>query len=110
MDFRFEAAADDLRGAGLFEGDKHGRAHLRKPLPLLRRVLGDSASKRDRLGEQRHMRAFGKYFQISSAVKTSIGAARRTSALLIFHTAVCAERRDLFLGAFVYKRSFSTSK
>src|SRR5258707_5129407 len=44
---------------------------------------------------------FGKYFQISSEVKTRIGAARRTSAPEIFQTAVCAERRDLFLGAFV---------
>ncbi len=45
--------------------------------------------------------AFGRYLQISSDVKTSIGAMRRTNALLIFHTAVCAERRDLLLGAFV---------
>src|SRR2546421_2046615 len=59
MDFRFEAAADDLRSAGLFQSDKHRRAYLREPLPLLRRVLGDSASKRDRLREQRHMHAFG---------------------------------------------------
>src|SRR5713101_490439 len=44
---------------------------------------------------------FGRNFQISSEVKTRIGAARRTRALLIFHTAVCAERRDLFLGALV---------
>src|SRR6267154_2552429 len=43
--------------------------------------------------------ALGRYFQISSEVKTRIGAARRTRALLIFQTAVCAERRDLFLGA-----------
>src|SRR5437016_14100999 len=43
----------------------------------------------------------GKYFQISSEVKTRIGAARRTRALEIFHMAVCAERRDLFLGALV---------
>ena len=53
--------------------------------------------------------AFGKYFQISSAVNTRIGAASRTSALVIFHTAVCAERRDLLFGALVYSRSFSTS-
>src|SRR5208337_2132736 len=45
--------------------------------------------------------ALGKYFQSSSAVKTRIGAARRTSALVIFHTAVCAERRDLLLGDLV---------
>src|SRR5260370_36193165 len=44
---------------------------------------------------------FGKYFQISSEVKTRIGAARRTRALEIFQTAVCAERRDLFLRALV---------
>src|SRR6267378_43100 len=44
---------------------------------------------------------FGKYFQISSAVKTRMGAARRTRALVIFQTAVCAERRDLFFGALV---------
>src|SRR6201988_1823315 len=40
---------------------------------------------------------FGRRFQISSAVKTSTGAIRRTNALLIFQTAVCAERRDLLL-------------
>src|SRR5580765_3900857 len=44
---------------------------------------------------------FGKCFQISSEVKTRIGAMRRTRALAIFHTAVCAERRDLLLGAMV---------
>src|SRR5712691_4170659 len=44
---------------------------------------------------------FGKYFQISSEVKTRIGAMRRTRALVIFQTAVCAERRDLLLGALV---------
>src|SRR5216683_6123894 len=44
---------------------------------------------------------FGRYFQVSSEVNTRIGAARRTRALEIFQTAVCAERRDLFLGAMV---------
>src|SRR5712664_1708576 len=40
----------------------------------------------------------GKYFQISSEVKTRIGAMRRTMALVIFQTAVCAERRLAFGG------------
>ena len=52
---------------------------------------------------------FGKYFQISSEVKTRIGAISRTSALVIFQTAVCAERLDLLFAALVYRRSFKTS-
>src|SRR5467141_3621911 len=45
--------------------------------------------------------AFGRYLQISSVVKTRTGAIRRTRALLIFQTAVCAERRDWLCTAFV---------
>src|SRR5712671_4630499 len=45
--------------------------------------------------------AFGRYLQISSVVKTRTGAIRRTKALVVFQTAVCAERRDLFWAAFV---------
>src|SRR5882762_7107379 len=45
--------------------------------------------------------AFGRYLQISSVVKTSTGAIRRTKALVIFQTAVCAERRDWLCAAFV---------
>ena len=53
--------------------------------------------------------ALGRYFQISSAVKTRMGAIKRTSALVIFQTVVCADRRDLLRAALVYSRSFSTS-
>ena len=56
---------------------------------------------RERFEQEIGFADFGKYFQISSEVKTRIGAMRRTRALVIFQTAVCAERRDLLLGALV---------
>ncbi len=52
----------------------------------------------------------GRYSQISSAVKLRTGATRRTSASVIFHSTVCAERRAWLAGAKVYIRSFRTSR
>src|ERR1700759_1561614 len=45
---------------------------------------------------------FGSIFQISSVVNTRIGASNRPSVLLICHTAVCADRREILRGALVY--------
>ncbi len=52
----------------------------------------------------------GRYSQISSAVKVRMGATSRTSASVICHNTVCAERRAWLVGAKVYMRSLSTSR
>src|SRR2546422_10626752 len=53
---------------------------------------------------------FGKYFQISSEVKTRIGAMRRTRALVIFQTAVCAERRACARGGLAVEGLLSAAE
>ncbi|EWS64608.1 hypothetical protein Y695_02147 [Hydrogenophaga sp. T4] len=51
-----------------------------------------------------------KWPQASSAVKLRNGAIQRSMALVIWCSAVWAERRARLLGAVVYRRSFSTSR
>jgi hypothetical protein len=86
-------------------------------LPLFqqrRRVFGENLF---RLRELRQMHAglaafdgLGRYSQTSSAVKLRMGATSRTSASVICHSTVCAERRSWLVGAKVYMRSLSTSR
>jgi len=83
-------------GARLFEDYEHGSPHLASRSHFSAASLAipqasDSASgNRVMWTLSGSLFGFGRYFQISSEVKTRIGAAKRTRALLILQTAVCA--------------------
>src|SRR6266849_4725141 len=59
MDFCFEASADGLCGACLFEGYENSGANLRQALPFFGGVFADSAGERFGFREQSHVDAFG---------------------------------------------------
>ncbi|MNH39757.1 hypothetical protein D3C81_1123540 [compost metagenome] len=56
------------------------------------------------------LRSPGRYCQISSAVNARIGAIQRTSASLMWYSAVWQERRATLLAPVVYWRSLMMSR